>query len=337
VCDEGLAKLLNRLADMSPAPLAPPLKDAVVHRWGNPWLQLNAMRWGRVSQEARALVTEWLKLEFIEAFFTLLAEEKTGDSRRLEFWKRYVDSIEEIHFALGKGARQSNSTDFVTLRKKMQGLIVPLEDNNKSNNAFIMRLGSLVVVEFSGYSNACYGYQAADTHPFRLDRPVVTPVDHKNSLKRSDKALWLQHQDGIHGYAKWEARFVDELARFGIHPKKAGHRAPKSYASSQPPTSHDKKATPVRTPPPNLDKKPIAARESALDKDMTLWRTWKEIPFSHSELQKFAAQVELIVADFTASSGYLWVRTDDANPAVNNILRKWGFKFENAQRGWWRT
>jgi hypothetical protein len=220
--DEGLALVLDRFAKLRPPPLAVPLRDAAVNWWGNPWLQSNAMRWGRVSPEARAMVSEWLKLEFIEAFFTLLAEEHTGDNRRLEFWARYVSVIEDIHFALGADARDNSSPDFKALRKKMAGLVVPLQDNVRSNNAFIMRIGPLVIVEFSGYSNACYGYTSNKSLPFRFDMPLVLPKDVKNSLKHSNRELWLSHQDGIRGYETWEERFEAELADgFGVKPKKS--------------------------------------------------------------------------------------------------------------------
>lgn len=317
VCDQGLALLLNRLASLTPAPLSVPLKDAVVHRWGNPWLQLNAMRWGRVSPEARAMVTEWLKLEFIETFFTLLAEEKAGDTRRLDFWKRFVNAIEEIHFALGRGALQSTSPDFVTLRRKMNGLIVQLDDSNRDNNAFIMRLGPLVVVEFSGDSNACYGYNASKSLPFMLDRPVVTRKDSRNSLKRSDRALWLQHQDGIHGYAKWETRFLIELAKYGVQPRASAANAPMAGHKTTGSLSNIQKSNSQPSVHP--------------------LKAWIETPFSTKSLQDFAAQQNLIVADFRPINGNLWVRTDNSKKAVNDVLTSWGFMFKNNEKGWWRS
>ena len=144
------------------------------------------------------MVAEWLKLEFIETFFTLLAEEGTGDRRRLEFWKRYVNQIDHINFALGNDARSSSTKDFAVLREKMQGLTVPLIDPISSNNAFIMTIGDLVVVEFSGRANALYGYDGRQGLPFDLERPVVVVKDGRNSLKNSERRLWLKHRDGIH-------------------------------------------------------------------------------------------------------------------------------------------
>jgi len=55
------------------------------------------------------MVADWLKLEFIETFFTKLAEDGLGDPRRMNFWKRYVKSIDHIEFALGSSARNSGT------------------------------------------------------------------------------------------------------------------------------------------------------------------------------------------------------------------------------------
>lgn len=336
VRDEGLALVLDRFAQLRPPPLAIPLRDAAVNWWGNPWLQSNAMRWGRVTADARAMVAEWLKLEFIEAFFTLLAEERTGDTRRLEFWRRYVNAIDNIHFALGSEARSSTAPDFMALRTKMAGLLVPLQDSVKSNNAFIMRMGPLVIVEFSGYSNACYGYNVVRALPFRTDMPVVMPVDAKNSLKHSTRELWLQHQDGIRGYASWEERFHAELANgYGVMPK----AKPKPLVQLRLP--EQARARPA--PPPAAVRPALAARPSSRRAtppgrpEANAWDVvvWKATNYSRKALSQFAERFELPIEDLTKNNGNLWVRTGDSHFGINEVLLKWGFEFRSA-KGWWR-
>lgn len=340
--DEGLALVLNRFAPLKPPPLAIPLRDAAVNWWGNPWLQTNAMRWGRVTPEAQAMVAEWLKLEFIEAFFTLLTEEHTGDNRRLAFWARYVNSIEDIHFALGASARDNSSADFQALRKKMTGLVVALQDNDRSNNAFIMRMGPLVVVEFSQYKHACYGYDAKRALPFRFDMPVVLPKDSKNSLKHSAHKIWLAHQDGVRGFENWEERFEAELEQgFGIKPKAAKS---KPVVMARPPQPPAPPATPVRPAPqaePPRARTPapppaptIRSRDTGTAWDIASWKTTN---YSRKALSQFAERFGLEVADLTPPphGGNLWVRTDDSNLGINEVLLKWGFEFKNAKKGWW--
>jgi hypothetical protein len=337
--DEGLALVLNRFAGLKPPPLAIPLRDAAVNWWGNPWLQSNAMRWGRVMPEARAMVAEWLKLEFIEAFFTLLAEEHNGDNRRLEFWARYVNSIEDIHFALGTEARDNRSPDFQALRKKMVGLVVPLQDNVRTNNAFIMRMGSLVIVEFSGYSNACYGYNANKALPFRFDMPVVLPKDIKNSLKHSNRELWLAHQDGVRGFETWEERFEAELAKgYGIKPKSAKSQPivmTRPIQAPEPPPPATRTAPPSATQPaPSPTAPPSPSREADVAWGIASWKTTN---YSRKALSQFAERFGLQIEDLTPPphGGNLWVRTDDSHLGVNEVLLKWGFKYKNARKGWW--
>lgn len=333
--DEGLTLLLNRYATSRSHSLAIQLRDSAVDAWGNPWLESRAMHWTRVSPEARAMVSEWLKLEFIEAFFTLLAEEHTGDNRRLAFWARYVNAIEDIHFALGADARNNRSPDFKTLRTKMDGLLVTLHDPVRSNNAFIMRMGPLIVVEFSGYSNACYGYDVSEGLPFELDQPVVLPIDATNSLKRSSRSLWLRHYDGIHGSDPWEERFESEL-------RQGYNILPKSSASTQPITSKTSSlsakagTSKQHTPRPPSNSGTPTQSSSTRDRadEMAMWKTTK---FSQEVLAKFCREFDLTMEDLRPPphGGNLWVRTDDSNRGINQVLAKWGFSYKSARKGWW--
>ena len=337
--DEGLGLVLNRFAQLSSPPLAIALREAAVKWWGNPWLESNAMRWGRVTPEARAMVAEWLKLEFIEAFFTHLTEERTGDNRRLKFWARYVRSIEDIHFALGADARSNPSPDFQSLRKKMAGLVVPLQDNVRTNNAFIMRMGSLVIVEFSGYSNACYGYNANKALPFRFDMSVVLPVNGQNSLKHTVNELYLRHQDGIRGFETWEERFEEVLAEsYSIRPQSAKHRSEEMIRPPQPTAQ----GTPVTrtTPQRAQEPAPTTAYQANRYRDADIaWdiAVWKTTSYSRKALSQFAERFGLEIEDLTAPprGGNLWVRTDDSHLGINEVLMKWGFEYKSAKKGWW--
>lgn len=298
VHDQGLALILDRYADIEPMALHKELRDMAVKGWGNPWLDRNQPRWGRVGQRARTMVAEWLKLEFIEAFFTLLAEENAGDNRRLEFWKRYVSVIDDIHFALGADARTNSSHDFVVLRKKMEGRLVELRDTVRTNNAFIMKMGAVVVVEFSAYSNACYVYETP--HPFHLDRPVLMPVDARNSLKNSQNILRFRHQDGVGGYDTWEGRLESILAGLdGIHGDGA-----------------------------NAVTRPVRQEASGPSTD------WSAVGFSRRALDQFAATLGIEIKDMTSKNGNLWVLVDDSDLDINETLLRWNFGYK-PDKGWW--
>lgn len=303
--DTGLILILDRYAQIPGQHLHQALRDASVNWWGNPWLKSNETRWGAVDPQARTMVADWLKLEFIETFFTKLAEDGLGDSRRMDFWKRYVKSMDHIEFALGATARSSRDPDFVMLRDKMKGLICHL-DAAGTNNAFIMRLGKLVAVEFSGMGNAlyCYKYEPDGTLPFDTSFALQLAIDTHNSLKQKRRCvLWMGHKDGIHGWEKWEHMFDATLNKhYGLKPS----------ATSAPYSSASAPMVPYSTTP----------------------NIWNEAqPYSRSALENFAREQGLMLEDKTAQGGNLWVRTD--NPHVAEVLTRWEFQYKPG-KGWWK-
>lgn len=250
--DPGMKLILDRYASIPQAPQHEGLKEQAVEWWGNPWLPSNQDRWGGISKTARDMVSTWLAGEFMELFFTKLAQDGLSDTRRVRFWEKYIPSITTMQFALGNHARYSREKDFVELRAKLKGLLVGLEDVNAYNNAFIMKFDDLLAVEFSGQSNAFYGYSVRRTLPFDLSKPVRSaPVNGRNSLKNDAHVLKLSHQDGVHGYTYWEDRFKDELqTNFGIKPggHKKGQVIGKDYIT--PPVPHRAVVPPASAPSP---------------------------------------------------------------------------------------
>ncbi|VVP47959.1 hypothetical protein PS838_05198 [Pseudomonas fluorescens] len=303
--DRGIALILDRYVNVPGAHLHQGLREASVQWWGNPWLPSNETRWGAVVPAARTMVANWLKLEFIETFFTKLAEDGLGDRRRMEFWKRYVKAIEPIEFALGSTARNSRERDFVMLRDKMKGLICDL-DASGANNAFIMTMGDLVVVEFSGMGNALYGYDASKSLPFDSTKTLRLAIDDPNSLKHKPphRVLWLQHQDGIHGWGKWEQMFEATLRQgFGINPEAA-------LVSGSGPIIHSSRS----------------------HSDSHIGDVQR---YSRTALNSFVNAYGFHIEDKTLQGGCLWVRADVDDTHVSRVLTHWGFRYK-AGKGWWK-
>lgn len=313
--DQGLILILNRYVSTDQPVINELLQNASVEWWGNPWLPSNETRWGGVVPAARDMVSDWLKREFIEAFFTKLAEDGVGDRRRANFWLRYVKSMGNIQFALGARALSSKDRDFEALRKKMKGLYTELKTGDKANNAFIMTLGNLVAVEFGGMGNALYGYDVRQTLPFDASRPVGTTVNAPNSLKHKSRMLWMQHQDGINGWGNWEDMFEATLkAHFDI-------------VSNAPMAS-----IPITLPrqpqtPELLLQRPII--------DQPAMPRRKVRSFSMSALDEFAQEHGFVVEDLRDSNGNLWARTGDENILIKSMLLDWGFRYKSG-KGWWR-
>lgn len=327
--DRGLILMLDKYASVAQPAIDEPLRNAAVDWWGNPWLPSNETRWGGVVPKAREMVAEWLKREFIEAFFAKLAEDGVGDRRRANFWLRYVKSMDNVQFALGPRAHGSTDRDFVVLRQKMKGLYTELRTTDSSNNAFVMTMGPLVAVEFGGMGNAFYGYDTRRTLPFDLSLPVGTTVNARNSLKHSQRMLWMQHQDGIKGWNKWEEMFEATLKEeFEIRPNVVSQRAPTRAAASQATAPVPPPALPVRPVPPTQAvprTPPVPAPPPAPSSNA----------FSMAALTSLARARNLTVDDLSDKNGNLWVRTDDNDLYVNKVLLDWKFTYRQG-KGWWR-
>ncbi len=299
--DRGLILLLDKYASAAHLGVNEPLRNASVEWWGNPWLPSNETRWGGVAQATRQMVSEWLKREFVEAFFAKLAQDGIGDRRRANFWLRYVKSMGNIQFALGATALTSRDRDLEVLRKKMYGLYTELKTPDSSNNAFIMTLGNLVAVEFGGKGNAFYGYDTRGTLPFNASLPVEIKVNALNSLKHSSHILKMAHKDGVNGFEKWEDMFADRLeTHFGIFPDSL-----------------------IR----------FHERSTITRKSSTQFNSVPE--FSRAALHSFANLYSLKVDDLSQKNGNLWVRIGDTNAQVTKVLKAWGFNYKSG-KGWWR-
>lgn len=324
ITDEGLALTLDRHAALSTPPISAPLRELAVQRWGSPWLPGNAMPWSRVQTKTRDIIADWLKLEFIREFFMLLAEDGQGDNRRLYFWQRYSSAIERIYFALGSNARKNSSQDYLAMRKRLDGLIIPLQNHDRSMNAFVMRIGPLVLVEFSVYSNACYGYEVSQALPFSLDGAEVTvKKSEPNSLKSDSRDLWLPHNDGIKGYATWEERFEAELAQYGIYPRSSSQAHSHSHLDSAS-VRHGK------TRSENSGKASTATSLQARQEPDVAY----DLFFSLQKLADFAQEKGLAIDDLRRKGGALWVRCDDSKSDINRTLQDWRFQYKHG-KGWW--
>jgi hypothetical protein len=300
VLDSQLAKVLERYRKCEDSPSSDLLRDFAVSHWGIPWLASNSARWGRVSEPVRRMVADWLKLELVEQFFSLLAEGGVNDKRRLRFWERFTESIDDMYFALGSYAGASRSRDFTELRRKMGGRALDLRaGGSPRNNAFIMCIGGYVVVEFGLRGNACFIFKRRDL-PFDLNRSAV--AGDRTELKHDSYVERLLHIDGTAG--PWEYQFEQTLRKL-MHVQ---------------PTAKEK-----------LSARGVRRKESEMGPSHP-GRT----SYARSELDRFAAARELRIHDLTAQrGGNLWVLTNQSDQSVNRQLSDWGFRYK-PNKGWWR-
>ncbi len=258
------------------------------------------MAWGRVSAAARQMISNWLKLDLIFEFFNLLAEDGRGDRSRFEFWRRYLEQIDDMYFVLGSRTLNSNDPNIRALRKKLEGRLTHLTGTEPANNAFIMRIGNALIVEFSRNGNATYTYTSSQL-PFLLEGVQSNEMD---DLK-SDKENRLLHIGA--GGQSWQERFEQKLrARFNINPDSSGRSAPAASKLA---------FTGSRTPPARRAKAGFGVIELI-------------------ELRNLMERENLEWDDRRARTGNLWVLSHDVPQRVETRLVEWGFRLKQG-KGWW--
>lgn len=197
---QATAMIVVRYSACSDKPEHIVLRDTCLEWIGNPWLKQTAWDAHVNHEPARLMVNGWLKRRLIKDFFELLAQDGAADLRRLNYWLKWEQQITDMWFVLGVSAQANHSVAFTELRKRMLGRDRILTDSNHQNNAFLMRIGSLLVIEFGVTGNACYIF-TVNNFRTNLEKKYLSISD----LKQKSSARRLSH------ISHWENRFDSEL------------------------------------------------------------------------------------------------------------------------------
>jgi hypothetical protein len=314
--DSHFAHILDRYSELPNTPLHRSLRDNAVAWWGNPWLPTNQPNWARVTAATKRMVTTWLNTEFITAFFRKLSNDGTGDTRRAKFWLNYAPVMSSVHFGLTPQTLRSRDRDIMVLKDKLEGLWTMFRSSG-SNNAFIMFLGPLVLVEF-GDAGAVYGYDVRKRLPFDIASTLEEPKNIPNSLKHDTRVLWKGH-----GSAHWQSELAQVLReRFGILPYQI---APTSENMTEPRNVRSSTSPRAGNAMPHFD--------TTHTQGMIANSSVKV--FTERALRHLAKRHGLVVIDERQRGGNLWVRVVNMSASVERELKGWGFKHKNG-KGWWR-
>ena len=311
------------------------LRDACLHWIGNPWIHRTAWDAHVNDEPARQMVNGWLKRRLIKDFFELLAQDGSADLRRLNYWLKWEPEISDMWFVLGADARENKSTAFSELRKRMTGRDRILRDNNHQNNAFVMRVGQLLIIEFGVTGNACYAFAASDFRT-NLERKIFTISD----LKQRLSAKRLSHQ------AAWENTFDYEIKRLrqSVPMSKGTLNTPAPTHNAQTPKIPSVLSMPVyrplrqnnAAPKPkgifkNLESSPKPI-DSAADTDV-LPRFLTQANFNY--IKTLCAQNGVEWENNIPKNGALWILIPDRkNVSFAPLLDLWGFKYTEG-KGFW--
>jgi len=218
--DEALELLLTRYHRCVDVSVHPQLRDYVCRKdvWRNPKLRDagSAPAWNRVDDAVWRMVMQWVNTANLRDFFELLAARRQADEGRLEFWSQYIEQISWTRLIFSSQTRMlAHSNEGVrNLIAREEGSYATMSAN-ADVDAFMMQLGSYLVVEFSKVPNAAYVYKA-DELPFEpYSREYAgTGEDLKHGFRNECAARFIH----THG---WEENARYELLRLGIFPDRA--------------------------------------------------------------------------------------------------------------------
>lgn len=205
-----LAALLERYA-VTPkrAIVHEALKRISLSQWNSPQFESSA-GWRNVNADTKKMVVQWFVRADLEAFFRLFSQ--TADAKRFDYWIRFIDNISFSQIFLGSSALQSRQFErrkFIELNKdRLKNLV----GSTATNNAFLLKIDNIYIVDFSDTGNACYGYHQL---PFNINKKNITVAELKtkpHSIFKSGfgEATALSHS------GDWEEKFDEKLAELGI-------------------------------------------------------------------------------------------------------------------------
>jgi hypothetical protein len=271
-------------------------------------LDTNKPFWSaQVGESATEMVSVWLKKRTIRDFFELLQADGQADRQRMEFWLQYAEQIDDIWLALGKYSVSNTKPDYRRIRQNMVGRWMELVGGGNLNqdNAFLMRIGGFVFIEFGKNGSACHVF-AADNLPFKFgQKTVLGTQDGLKNTRHSGHRDKLTHRDG------WQWEFSNFLRSFAN--ATPGQIKSKSQTARSPHSGN-------KTTTSQINKKPqTSASITALDMQ---------------QLGNLCDTHGLHIDDHRSKGRALWVRAPKNHPVVAPFLKSVGFSFMEG-KGWW--
>ncbi len=221
--DEAIELILNRYHQCNGAPPDERLRDFVCHQavWKNPKLKAAgiATAWNRVPEAVWLMVLGWVNERNLKDFFDILAARNNADEGRLAFWSKYLKQITWTRLVFGADTMdlQRTNASVRELIAREEGAYAKLTTKPEVD-AFMMQVGSYLIIEFSKKPNACYVYKANQTPFDRYSQEYDGGTSDLAAGFRDGCVLRIVHRDG------WQGRAEQELRGLGIVPDVPGLR-----------------------------------------------------------------------------------------------------------------
>lgn len=211
-----LVALLERYANTSDrGKVHEDLKNIALDQWGNPQYESSA-GWNNVNLDTKKMVVQWFVRADLEAFFRLFS--RTADIDRFNYWIKFIDQISFSQIFLGPEALYSQRHEHMHFRKLNSGRLKELMGSTPSNNAFLLKIDNVYVIDFSDTGNACFLFNI-------LPYKQISPKIHITDLKNYNHKGYI---DKLGHIGSWEGRFDQRLAEIGIF---ANTRETNKYSS----------------------------------------------------------------------------------------------------------
>lgn len=314
---KGLSALIQRYAQCQERPEHPLLREVALREWKSPWLEANKALWhAHIGEQATEMMSLWLKKRSIQDFFELLQADGQADRQRMEFWLKYAEAMDEIWLALGQHSLYNNQRDYIRIRRQMEGRCMALEGGNyNQDNAFLVKIGGYVFIEFGKQNNACHVFHAHNL-PFKLGQRSVLGT--QQGLKNTDHP---GHRAKLMHRERWQWEFGQFLRVYaGAMPgevKTTVAKVASSAATSPNGSGHTSKIEiPVA--------KPQATPVSSSDQET----------LDMAKLRAFCATHGMQIEDHRPKGGALWVRAPRHDEIISIALSRVGFNYKEG-KGWW--
>lgn len=316
--DEALEAILVRYHACKAAPHDERLRDYVCQPtvWKNPKLKAAgiATAWNRVPDSVWHMVLSWVNERNLKDFFDILAARNNADEGRLAFWSKYLKQITWTRLVFGADtmALKRINAGIRDLIAREEGAYAQLTSKPEVD-AFMMQIGSYLIIEFSKKPNACYVYQA-DQLPFQpYDRHYDGGTSDLAAGFRQDIgcALRIVHREG------WGRRAEGELRQLGIRPDRPDAQRVASTGRATTSTAGNR-ATSSSTASRRVMATPAGPDMFALKALVTRFR---------------GASID--DRRSTSSGGRLWVEDPLQREQLGSELKALGFKWADSRQAWY--
>ena len=313
---KGLALLLRRYQTCLDHTEHPILREAALKQWKSPWLDANKPLWyAQIGEAATNMVRLWLTKQHIKDFFELLQEDGQADRLRMDFWLQYAEAIDDFWLALGTYSFTNRQTDYQRIRAQMEGRCMRLEGSNHGReNAFLMKIGDYVFIEFGKNGHACHIFRA-ENKPFTTGQASVSGTT--TGLKNTNHPGHFTKLTHHHG---WQSEFAYSL---------------RAYANAMPAENKPKAVAfhALNTPKMTASHQTATVGKSSNHPISTQIQQTSIVDIK--QLPAFCAEHKLRIDDNRADGGAFWVRTTNADKVIVDVLESLRFKYKEG-KGWWR-